>query len=1028
MARAPLTKEEIEKLNNIADVFKLLTIHGIPFEGVTDVKGAQRLLMAKYYQQSGATMRKPGDGAVVMAGALDVDKKRRKELLSLLSSIQGFLRSLEPDVIQQLDFRCGHGGSVRAVLGYCEHKLRKDDCPILVAGETSAGKSTLLNVLLGEPLLPTSVLSTTSIICELKHGRPQRAVFHRKGHGPATRSRQETVLLDGSTEENMKKLSDKVHLKGEERETAPDYEKVEIYWPLALLEGGIFIVDSPGVGESKLMDGLVSQYIGQACAFIYVLNSSNAGGVQPGKLQSLLANCREKHPEDMQLFDPKTAVFVCNKWDQVPDKEREQVRAEIIRQLEKHWSRNYKLDPKSQVFCLSATEAEKAQEVGYVAEDLEQLLEGIDALLPQSLRHKLTMQYCIIVKVVQELHKILKVKLHNAHKTKEQREAEAKSIRVRLEMFKQYADEVMQRLDEQLQQHIADANHDLLNNLCSDEMREEIVEEAMKQAPTLTKEEEKDWKGVRSTTVNLVSHLIEEKVQAWDSTNMYFDRMEHNLIDNFKKEFHLIEDRHHEEIQKALDPDLKTGPAKKKNRVTADDDDLSMPTGGKIALGVTAPLWIPLTVATGLSALVLALPVVAFVAAKENISEALERSRFIKMYRNEESRKRYFEDLTSKALNGISEDRELQSSLVEKRLSKPIAILNNLKEAIPNLVAADKNLLDVLAAESRGQDFLLSLYLPLVKGCRTLQGQMEMFELKFLSSCKNNLDKILNDKTQKIGSGQFGDVFKVKVSRGKKTVDAAIKVAKEPITVNNVTSFLQEKNNLRFLNHANVLEYYATATAIHEDYVRVGIVTELCQATLMEWLQSYKERTPARWGDETQDMYGMYIGAFLNIREIGTQLCEGLSYIHGEGYIHRDLKADNILVTAGGIVKLADLGLTKKMVDQTGTMCGTPVYAAPEVFAENMDYDQSADIYSLGFVLLEIWYGVPVYEDQVFLKKITEKADLPSQLFLSYLLPPIQQWQKLIKKCFNKDKDSRPSALVCLKELKGMKLPGFQPQ
>ncbi|XP_078600538.1 uncharacterized protein LOC144875472 [Branchiostoma floridae x Branchiostoma japonicum] len=821
-----------------------------------------------------------------MAEALDVDKKRRKELLSLLSNIQGFLKSLESDVITQLDMRCG--GSVKAVLDCCAHKLRKDDCPILVAGETSAGKSTLLNVLLGEPLLPTSVLSTTSIICELKHGRPKRAVFHRKGRGPATRSRQETVQLDGSTEENMRRLSEKVHLKGEDRETAPDYEKVEIYWPLALLEGGIFIVDSPGVGESKLMDSMVSQYIGQACAFIYVLNSSNAGGVQPGKLQTLLEQCRKQHPEDMQDFDPKTAMFVCNKWDQIPEKEREDVRREIIRQLQKHWSRHYRLDEKSQ--------AEKAQEAGYVAEDLEHLLDG----------------NLSTVKVVEELHKILKAKLHNANKTREQREAEAKSIRDRLGVFQQYTDEVMHRLTDQLQVQMAEVNGHMLKYLYSDELRAEIVAGAMEQAPVLTKEEEKNWRDIRSTTVNLVSHLIEEKVQAWDSTNMYFDKMERNLIDNFKKAFDLIEERHHEEIQRALDPTLTAVQVNKKNRVTTDDDDDDFPLtiGGKVALGVTAPLWIPLTVATGLSALVLSLPVLAFVAAKGNISEAIERSRFIKMYRNEESRKMHFEDLTSKALDSISEDRKLQIALVENRLSKPITILKNLKEAIPNLVAADRSLLNVLAAESRGQAVLLSLYKPLVQGCRTLQGQMEMFELKFLSKNKNNLDSILKDRPVKIGSGQFGDVYRVKITRSdKKTVYAAIKVAKEPITVQNVTSFLQEKNNLRFLKHTNVLEYYGTATDIHEAY------------------------------------------------GIGVQLCQGLSYIHGEGYIHRDLKADNILVTAKGIVKLADLGLTKKMDDQTGTMCGTPLYAAPEVFSESTDYNQSADIYSLGFVLLEIWYA-----------------------------------------------------------------------
>ncbi|XP_019616623.1 PREDICTED: mitogen-activated protein kinase kinase kinase 19-like [Branchiostoma belcheri] len=615
----------------------------------------------------------------------------------------------------------------------------------------------------------------------------------------------------------------------------------------------------------------------------------------------------------------------------------------------------------------------------------------------------------------------MKAKLHNANKTREEREIQAKAIKVRLEKFEQYAGQVMAGLSIQLKKQIAQAIPAMLDHMCSPETTAEIVTEAMKQAPILTKEDEKNWRDVRNTAVSLVSGLIEEKVQAWDSTNMYFDKMEHNLVNNFKKEFDLIDERHHEEIQKALDPDLKTVPDNTKRAAAAadeDDDDFSMTTGGKIALGVTAPLWIPLTVATGLSALVLGLPIIGIVAAKGNISEALEKSKFIKMYRNEESRRKYFEDLTKKASNAISENKELVA-LVERRLAKPITILTKLMEAIPNLVAADRNLLDVLAAESRGQDTLLLLYQPLVGGCRLLQGQLEMFRMKNLSKYLS-LDRILKDNPKKIGSGQFGDVYKVTILADKKTIVGAVKVAKAPITVDTVTSFLQEKDNLRFLNHTNVLKYYATAASVHDGCLRVGIVTELCQGTLMEWLKDYK--TPAKWGRDHAAMRRMYERSFSTIQNMGVQLCQGLSYIHGKGYIHRDLKADNILVTTDGTVKLADMGLTKKMADQTGTICGTPLYAAPEVFSENAEYNQSADIYSLGFLLLEMWYGVPVYEDPVFLKKVVDKITLPAQLSFQSQLPPIEPWQQLIKKCFQRDRNSRPSALACMKELKGMKI------
>ena len=61
------------------------------------------------------------------------------------------------------------------------------------------------------------------------------------------------------------------------------------------------------------------------------------------------------------------------------------------------------------------------------------------------------------------------------------------------------------------------------------------------------------------------------------------------------------------------------------------------------------------------------------------------------------------------------------------------------------------------------------------------------------------------------------------------------------------------------------------------------------------------------------------------------------------------------------VVKLADLGLAKSVKDITGTVCGTPVYMAPEVFWEK-DYNEKVDMFAFGMVLWELWYGKCVVE------------------------------------------------------------------
>jgi serine/threonine-protein kinase len=90
-----------------------------------------------------------------------------------------------------------------------------------------------------------------------------------------------------------------------------------------------------------------------------------------------------------------------------------------------------------------------------------------------------------------------------------------------------------------------------------------------------------------------------------------------------------------------------------------------------------------------------------------------------------------------------------------------------------------------------------------------------------------------------------------------------------------------------------------------------------------------------------------------------------LQYAHDRNLVHRDVKPDNILLSARGVVKVADLGLAKAQDDlsvtRTGTAAGTPLYMAPEQAVDAKRVDGRSDLYSLGCVFYTLLTGRPPF-------------------------------------------------------------------
>ena len=193
-----------------------------------------------------------------------------------------------------------------------------------------------------------------------------------------------------------------------------------------------------------------------------------------------------------------------------------------------------------------------------------------------------------------------------------------------------------------------------------------------------------------------------------------------------------------------------------------------------------------------------------------------------------------------------------------------------------------------------------------------------------------------------IGRGNFGDVYKATDIRTSKQV--AIKVVNLEHTDEDIDTLAQEIFFLSELKSPYVTQYLGTLV---ED-VSMWIVMEYCGGgSCADLLRlCYRQGLPEQ-----------------KVSFIVKNVLLGLDYLHSQQKIHRDIKADNILLTESGEVKLGDFGVSGQMraTMKRGTYVGTPHWMAPEIVnAEANDgYDAKADIWSLGITTYELLKGLP---------------------------------------------------------------------
>ncbi|KAK2724305.1 serine/threonine-protein kinase NIM1-like isoform X2 [Artemia franciscana] len=143
------------------------------------------------------------------------------------------------------------------------------------------------------------------------------------------------------------------------------------------------------------------------------------------------------------------------------------------------------------------------------------------------------------------------------------------------------------------------------------------------------------------------------------------------------------------------------------------------------------------------------------------------------------------------------------------------------------------------------------------------------------------------------------------------------------------------------------------------------------------------------------------------------QLVSAVEYMHDQGIVHRDIKAENVFIYEKNCLKLGDFGFTtclKSLQEALDTFCGSPPYAAPELFTEDTYIGQGVDIWALGVLLYFMVCGRMPFEAQTVVGLKTQILDGK----LSYQGVPSKVCEELISAILKPKASDRFS----LKEIK----------
>lgn len=885
--------------------------------------------------------------------------------------------------------------------------ISSEQCVLVVAGETNAGKSTFLNLLLGESdLLTVKAISCTSVITRISYGRKVSvSVLYESG-------KQEDVTLkpDMEVSKQVEKLLYEHDLALRETTERSGDRIIEVHLkiPSKILKCGLVLVDSPGIGENPVMDSVIQHFVAnnEINGFIYLIKSNSGSRVDEDRLGNLLkmiiSTQKEKKEDSALGFDSRLALFVCNHWDDLKS-ERDEVFQYIVTKLEKFWP-GLKTD---QVIKFSALEARRElnENKNYITPDYKALWEGIHELYVSALDKKVTSTYKWMETILKRMTHHLKTFVHRLDSSEESLQEKLSHIDTKLKSLNSRAEDVFKSLSDKIDKASEEIFQSFKQHLMTHPSKTGIIIWAEGETPD--PEKYSSWDDVKMEIYELTAKRISKELVRWEEKQGHINEIGDTIKREINTELNLLNSEL-TDVDDELNSDCRSitsndsgqyfGTLRKRNSVfgQANLPSMMVDTENQLSVPLIAQILSPLGNALQ-----------NLVPGKNRMGEYVKhRARVTR-----EKSDRYYTYILNTA-KGNDFLRKFVDNLLEQSREK----LSDIQEKIPAIISANRKNMDHILRCRKDTNISIDLYEQMMNGLEDLKQQLteygegEIFVddfrnadirisnsinrsskqsiriSNFIENSWNENNGAMTGETRALWTILQNGTFKKEEEREETPVFIRIYMTSSGVT--NITS---EVSKLRFLKHQHVAEFLG----LHRAHVGFpALIYKNKMRTLREYLKSR-----SRDGKERVRIF--------------QETVKGLEYLHRRRLVHMELNThtitldqntEKVTLTGACLPRKANLPMDRESVEVSHF-----VFISPEVL-NNESYLSCDDAYAAGLLALELIFKIKPYKEYRTwsLDQFARELNPPEMLKLDETLQgQPRDVYDLVTKCFGKA-DDRP--------------------